>query len=407
MRVDSVDFYYLSMPTVTLEADGSQDALLVRVTANGFQGWGECEASPLTSIAASVAPRSHGVCQPVSVSVLGAELNSPEDIYATSRRVRRNSLDVLQAPHVYSGIEMAMWDLLGVARDEPAWSLLGYQTSHRKTPYASMLFGKEPADTFAHVKNATAKGFRAVKVAWGGFGHGSVSDDVGQLTAAREALGPEGVLLVDVGQIWGDDVEAAAARLMPLERENVRWLEELFSADEYGAYWNLASRATTVRLAGGEASHNAQMAINLIDYGQVGFIQIGCGRIGGLGEAKRVADHAQANGVTYVNHTFTSQLALSASLQPYAGWRDHELCEYPVEPKQLALDIANGSLQMDENGTIAAPEAPGLGIQVSMEAIARYQIDVEITVAGEVLFSTTEPRSSDRAAGLQRAQGAT
>lgn len=393
MRIDAIDLFYLSMPTVTLEADGSQDALLVRVLAGDFEGWGECEASPLTSIAAFVTPRSHGVCQPVSVSVLGAELNSPEDIYRISQLVRRNSMDLLQAPHVYSGIEMAMWDLLGTARDVPVWSLLGYKASHPKTPYASMLFGDEPSDTFAHVTAATGKGFRAVKVGWGRFGHGSVVEDAEHVAAAREALGPDGILLVDAGQIWGNDLEAAGARLPALEQARVRWLEEPFSADDYGAYRSLASRASTVRIAGGEASHNAQMAINLIDYGQVGFIQIDCGRIGGLGEAKRVAEHAQEKGVTYVNHTFTSQLALSASLQPFAGLRDHDICEYPVEPKQLARDLTCGALLPDANGTIAAPDAPGLGVRVNLDAIERYQVPVEIDVGGVVLFSSTASAS--------------
>jgi hypothetical protein len=52
MKIDSVDFFYLSMPVVTEASDGSQDALLVRVTAGAHQGWGECEAAPLPSIAA-------------------------------------------------------------------------------------------------------------------------------------------------------------------------------------------------------------------------------------------------------------------------------------------------------------------------------------------------------------------
>ncbi|WP_291389923.1 hypothetical protein [Devosia sp.] len=76
MRIEAVDFFYLAMPEVTLEADGSQDALLVRVAAGGLVGWGECEASPLVSIAAFVTPRSHGVCQPVEVSVGGEVLFS-------------------------------------------------------------------------------------------------------------------------------------------------------------------------------------------------------------------------------------------------------------------------------------------------------------------------------------------
>lgn len=51
MKIEAVDFFYLSMPVVTIEADGSQDALLVRVSAGGHVGWGECEAAPLVSIA--------------------------------------------------------------------------------------------------------------------------------------------------------------------------------------------------------------------------------------------------------------------------------------------------------------------------------------------------------------------
>jgi L-alanine-DL-glutamate epimerase-like enolase superfamily enzyme len=74
MKIDSIDFFYLSMPVVTEAADGSQDALPVRVTSGGHQGWGECEAAPLPSIAAFVTPMSHGACRPVSASVLGERL---------------------------------------------------------------------------------------------------------------------------------------------------------------------------------------------------------------------------------------------------------------------------------------------------------------------------------------------
>ena len=82
MQIDAVDFFYLSMPVVTTEADGSQDALLVRVRAGGHEGFGECEAAPLPSIAAFVCPMSHGACQPVAASVLGRRLDSPADIAA-------------------------------------------------------------------------------------------------------------------------------------------------------------------------------------------------------------------------------------------------------------------------------------------------------------------------------------
>ena len=80
MKIEAADFFYLSMPEVTTEGDGSQDALLVRVSAGAHSGWGECEASPLVSIAAFVCPRSHGACRPVSMSVLEQAIDGPEDI---------------------------------------------------------------------------------------------------------------------------------------------------------------------------------------------------------------------------------------------------------------------------------------------------------------------------------------
>ena len=76
MIIDAVDFFYLTMPNITVDVDGSQDALLVRVTAGDQIGWGECEASPLPSIAAFVCPMSHGACRPVSASVLGQNLDN-------------------------------------------------------------------------------------------------------------------------------------------------------------------------------------------------------------------------------------------------------------------------------------------------------------------------------------------
>lgn len=71
MKISAVDAFYLSMPEVLDIADGSQDMLLVRVRAGEHTGWGECEASPLTSIASLVSPMSHSACQPVLASVLG------------------------------------------------------------------------------------------------------------------------------------------------------------------------------------------------------------------------------------------------------------------------------------------------------------------------------------------------
>ena len=387
MRIEAVDFFYLAMPEVTLEADGSQDALLVRVAAGGHVGWGECEAAPLPSIAAFVCPRSHGVCRPVADSVLGATVATPADIAAISARVRYDSMDLLQAAHTLSGVEMALWDLLGKARGEPTWRLLGYAQSTAKTPYASVLFGDEPGETLARAKAARREGFRAAKFGWGPFGHAGADADRDHLEAAREGLGADGILLVDAGQIFLEDVERAAERLPALRSAGATWFEEPFAGEAFEAYAALAARGEP-RLAGGEAAHNVAMARHLMDYGKVGFVQIDCGRIGGIGPAKEVADLAVARGVTYVNHTFTSHLALSASLQPYAGLASHEICEYPALPKPVATAFVASPIARAADGTIRAPDAPGLGIEIDVAAAREYLQDIEIRVGGKTLYAT-------------------
>ncbi|MGA8869023.1 MAG: mandelate racemase/muconate lactonizing enzyme family protein [Candidatus Sulfotelmatobacter sp.] len=387
-KIEAVDFFYLSMPDVTTEGDGSQDALLVRVAAGGLVGWGECEASPLVSIAAFVCPLSHGACRPVGASVLGQRLESPKDIGRIASQVELDSMDLLQAPHTWSGVEVALWDLLGKARQEPVWKLLGYRESFRKLPYASQLFGDTPARTYEMAVAARQRNFRAVKFGWGPIGRSDLKTDLEHFSAAREGLGKDLLLMVDVGQIFGDNVEAAAARLPMLEQVGAVWLEEPFPTNALEAYATL-SRRSNVKLAGGEGAHNFYMAQHLIDYGRVGYIQVDCGRIGGIGPAKRVADYAASRTVTFVNHTFTSHLALSASLQPYAGLRSCEICEYPFAPKPLASELTSNHLERDNDGYVAAPGSPGLGIDINPEAVRRYLVDVEIKVKGNVLFASS------------------
>lgn len=389
MKIDSVDFFYLAMPEVTTAADGSQDALVVRVSAGGYTGWGECEAAPLPSIAAFVCPMSHGACRPVSESVLGERLDGPDDIRRMADLVAYNSMDLLQAAHTWSGIEMALWDLLGHVRGVPTWKLLGYERAYPKTPYASVLFGADPQQTMERAKEMRGRGFRAAKFGWAPFGD-SLAGDIAHLDAAREGLGSDGILLVDAGQIFGEDVDAAALRLDAMERNRVTFFEEPFHGSAYLAYGALAGRMTTVRAAGGEAAHNRHMAEHLIDFGKVGFIQIDCGRIGGLWPAKQVADYAVKRGVTYINHTFTSNLALSASMQPFAGLEHHTICEYPTTLRQLAVDMTVNHIVPDANGQIHVPDAPGLGIEINPAALTQYAVDVEIKVGGRTVFATPQ-----------------
>jgi len=190
--------------------------------------------------------------------------------------------------------------------------------------------------------------------------------------------------------VWVDDVEAASLRAQALKDCRATWLEEPFVSGALDSYRRLAEVCGPVKLAGGEGCHNFYMAQQMMDYAGIGYVQIDAGRIGGLSIAKQVADYAQAKGVTYVNHTFTSHLALSASLQPFAGLEGDFICEYPVELKPLAWELSREHLLPDSGGVVQAPDAPGLGVSPNIEAIRRYLVDVEIRAKGKLLYRTPD-----------------
>src|SRR5207248_2899052 len=317
--IDSIDFFYLSMPVVQDIGDGSQDALLVRVRAGDYVGWGECEAAPLVSIASWHCPMSHSACKPVSASVLGQRLESAEDIRHINALVRAQSFDLLQADHTLSGIDIALWDLFGKKLGQPVWRLLGYRRAFPKTAYASQLFGDEPSATHRAAQKVAQAGFKAGKFGWGPYGRGTVAQDAEQVYAAREGLGKDSLLLVDAGTVWGDNVALAQQRLPALEACRAVWLEEPFVSGTLSAYHELALQSGKVKLAGGEGCHNFHQARSMVDYAGLGFIQIDSGRIGGITTATQAAEYARAQAVEFVSHTFTTHLVTSASLQRGVG----------------------------------------------------------------------------------------
>lgn len=389
MKIDSVDLFYLRMPEVLDIGDGSQDALVFRVRAGNHEGWGEAVASPLTSIASWIAPMSHSGCHPVIDSVLGEELNSPSDIERIARKVKEISFyGIIQSDLTFSGVEIALWDLLGRAREVPVYQLLGYKKSEPKLPYASVLFGDTPEQTRQKATTMRASGFSAIKFGWGPYGRGSVAADAAHVFAAREGIGADAHLMVDAGTIFEEDLDAASARLKDLSEAKVTWFEEPVSAAAVSLYKKLSQIDPSVPLAGGEGAHNVFQAQDLIENGGIGYIQIDTGYIGGIAPAFRVANFAKKHGVQYVNHTFTSHSALAASMHPYAGVKDSWMAEYPMEPKLLCVELNDSKILPDADGMISVPERPGIGIPFSISAIKKYLMDVEIVVSKKVLYRT-------------------
>jgi L-alanine-DL-glutamate epimerase-like enolase superfamily enzyme len=384
MKIDNIELFYLSMPKILDEADGSQDALIVKIEAGGLIGWGECEASPLTSIANFICPKSHSAANPIKSSVINKNIDNLDDVKKIIDDVKHNSLMIAQTPHTFSGIEVALLDLLSKKENCPIYSLLGFSKTTPKIAYASVLFGETPQETFEIGKNIKNKNFRAIKFGWQNFGS-DIKLDEEHMIAARDGIGKNINLMIDVGAIWGTNLEEAQKRKKIFNDSNITWLEEPFFSDAFFEYSEL-SKLTNIPLAGGESCHSIDSAKNMIRYGKVKFIQIDAGIVGGILAGKEICDFAEKNDIQYVNHTFTSHLQLSSSLQPYANSSKSIYAEFPQQLKPLAWDLTTNHIEMDKNGHINLPTDIGHGMQINEKALNKYKVDVEIYVNKKKIF---------------------
>ena len=124
----------------------------------------------------------------------------------------------------------------------------------------------------------------------------------------------------------------------------------------------------------------------MIRYGKVKFIQIDAGIAGGILAGKEICDFAEKKDVQYVNHTFTSHLQLSSSLQPYANSSKSIYTEFPQQLKPLAWDLTTNHIEMDQDGYIDLLADIGHGIQINEKALNKYKVDVEIYVNKNRIF---------------------
>ena len=395
MKITAVDPFYLRMPNITTAADGTQDTLLVRIrTDTGIEGWGECDASPLVSLAVYCCPMSHGNIINIRTSLIGETLEGPDDVVRLSETVLRNGLDIQQIQHAYSGAEIALWDVIGQQLDRPVYRLLAEMSgtsdiAHPKLPYASVLFGDTPEATYRIAVNLRERGYRAAKFGWGPMGKFGEANDIALVRAAREGMGTEAQIMIDAGVVWGTDHETAHKRAEAFAQFSPTWLEEPLAPDAIDAYGALTQKHPSVPIAAGEGSNTYRMAEDLITHGGIQFVQIDAGRIGGIMPSFQVRRLAEQHGIQYVNHTFKSHLSLAASLHVFATNPDFNLLEYPAAGSELSQCLVKEPFAVESDGTVRVKELPGLGVHVDTEAIRPYLAPVQIEVGSDTVFEQT------------------
>ena len=403
MQITAVDPFYLRMPDITTAADGTQDTLLVRIqTDTGLEGWGECDASPLVSLAVYCCPMSHGNIINIRTSLIGETLDGPDDVLRLSEKTLRNGLDIQQIQHAYSGAEIALWDVMGQQLNKPVYRLLAEMsgtsdTAHPKLPYASVLFGDTPEATYRIATRLREQGYRAAKFGWGPMGKFGEANDIALVRAAREGMGTEAQIMIDAGVVWGSDHETAYQRAEAFSQFSPTWLEEPLAPDAVDAYGALTrllkgigvtnpSHGTGVPIAAGEGSNTYRMAEDIIVHGGIQFVQIDAGRIGGIMPSFQVRQLAEQHGIQYVNHTFKSHLSLAASLHVFATNPDFNLLEYPAAGSELSQRLVAEPFQVESDGMVRAKELPGLGVRVDTEVIRSYLAPVRIEVGTDAVF---------------------
>ncbi len=388
MKIVAVDPIYLKVPQVTTAADGTQDTLLVRIrTDEGIEGWGECDASPLVSLSVYCCPMSHGNIINVRESLVGEKMDGPEDVRRLRATVLRQGLDIQQIHHAYSGADIALWDVVGKKMGRPVYQLIGGREQHAKLPYASVLFGDSPQETFEIARGLKERGFRAMKFGWGPLGSRDAAFDEALVKSAREGIGGEAELMVDAGVCWGNDVETVLARAKTFSKYRVTWLEEPLHPDAIGKYGELSRMKPAVPIAAGENCGTVRAAEDYLESGGLSFIQIDAGRIGGITPSRIVCEQAQRRGVTYVNHTFKSRVSLAAALHVFADVAAFKYLEYPAAGSRLAFDLVKG-LERDAKGMVSLPEKPGLGVEVDLNVVREFHVPVNIELSGKTIFES-------------------
>ncbi len=370
MKITDVRARHLSLPQIAERCDGTQDTLIVEVVTDaGISGVGEVDTSPLVGKAAIEAPYSNSITSGLRELVVGEDPFAYERIwqkmYLGSRYSGRRGAFV----HAMSGVDIALWDVMGKAVGSPVHRLLGGAMRRELRPYASTLFGSTLRATADRAKWCMDQGFAAVKFGWDPLGQ-DPDYDVALVEAIREAIGPKAELMIDAGHAWPTKTAIQMAeRFRPF---GLYWLEEPLLPDNVEGYARLAT-STSTRIAAGEAESNRVSYQDLMDRGRIDVVQIDVTRVGGLSEAKKIAWAAYDRGREVVNHSFTTDINLAASLHMLAVAPEAKWVEYCVEDSPLRRELVrNPPLQVD--GMVRVPEGPGLGIELDWETVERYTV---------------------------------
>lgn len=364
MRITAVETYLMQVgarpatagaapPATAAEADfrGSRNWLFVRVSTDaGVHGVGECSGWPRVVETA---------VRDLSTILVGEDPTHIDRLWHRMlvAMMGHGTLGTVGGGAL-SGIEMALWDIKGKVLGQPVWNLLGGRFRDRIRVYGH-------ARTPERARELLARGYTGVKVSFTG------AVDLDAVAAVREAVGPEVDLMVDAhGPSWMTPADAIRIG-RALEPMDLLFYEDPIAPENLDAFARVRD-ALDLPLAAGERLSTLWGLRPLIERELVDVVQPDTGRAGGITQMRKIAAMAEAHWITLAPH--------SGSLGPVAEFAAlHVMATIPnaLMLERIEFDWPGRYRVITPvpevvDGHLAVPEAPGLGVDLVLEEIARH-----------------------------------
>ena len=289
-----------------------------------------------------------------------------------------------------SGIDIALWDIIGQATHTPLYRLLG---GYRDTlqAYASAGFYAQDKDVNAlaeEVGGYAERGFGCVKIKVGrqptallnpladmpapDYATVTFEEDVARVQAARKVIGPNVKLAIDANNAWTPSL--ALKFMHAVEDQDIYWLEEPVATEDLNGSALLAHQLITP-VAGYETETGLPGFRELITRQAVDIVQPDVIWSGGITECRKIAAFAQAYGLPVIPHVFSSAVSSIANMHFIASLANGSWLEWDQNPNALRTDLFEEPLMLDARGCVRLPERPGLGVKLNQATIDRYRIE--------------------------------
>jgi len=371
MKITDVQAYIVRQPEISLIGDGTQDSVIIRIdTDEGIYGVAEVDSAPFLVKQAIDMPDSHSAQRGMRNVLLGMDPMQTEVIWDTLYTSTYYYARGGAGMHAISGIDMALWDIRGKALGVPVYTLLGGAWQRRVPAYISILMPSTEDEVKQLVDYHMVKGYSGIKFGWGNLGD-DMAHDLRLIRAARKALGPDKLLMIDIAMNW-KEYKPALDACRTYEQEGVYWVEEPFRVEQRQDFTRLRGATSLNITAGEELSSLCEFEAYLRE-GCVDILQPDLSRCGGLTVARKVMELAKTHQIPIIPHNFKSGLLMSATLQFIAALPQAKYLEYCGQETVLSRSLVQEPVTV-KDGYVEIPDRPGLGVELNMDTVNRYRV---------------------------------